>query len=222
MNTPQPTTRPVPSRLAQRTFARPEGMAGRLGGWIMSRNSAAQEEILDLLDVSPGGRILEVGHGPGVLLRLLTDRTGASQVVGVDPSPVMRRMAVRRCADAVLAGRVEVRPGSATATGLPDSTFDRIVSVNNVPFWDDIPAGFGELRRVACPEATVVVAFHSAAGPSRRARRIGLPDDAATRLQAMMAGVFGDVTRHDLIHLVAFVAHNAAPPPVDRCDEHRT
>lgn len=178
----------------------------------MSRNGAAQHEILDLLDAHPGERILEIGHGPGVLLRLLTDRTGARQVVGVDPSPVMRRMALRRCADAVAAGRVEVCPGSATATGLPDSTFDRVVSVNNAPFWDDIPAGFAELSRVARPDATVVVAFHSASGPSRRARRIGLPEDAAERLQAMMTGVFGDVTRHDLNHLVAFVTppHRAA------------
>ncbi|MFU8854212.1 class I SAM-dependent methyltransferase [Micromonospora sp. SL1-18] len=89
---------------------------------------------------------------------------------------------------------------------MADESFDHVVSVNNVVFWDDIPAGFAELRRALRPGGTAVVAFHSGAGRSRRARRIGLTEDAAVRLQADMGAVFGPVTRHDLTHLVAFSA----------------
>ena len=203
------TTRqtPRPSRLALRAFALPRGLLGRLGGQVMARgNEAAQREVLGLLDVRPGERVLEVGYGPGVLLRLLAEETPAGAVVGVDPSPVMRRMASRRCAAAVASGRVDPRSGSATDTGVGDGSFDHVVSVNNVPFWGDIPAGFAELHRVLRPGGTAVVAFHSGAGGSRRARRIGLPEEAAVRLRAAMAAVFGDAGRRDLTHLVAFRA----------------
>ncbi|MCW3844719.1 class I SAM-dependent methyltransferase [Micromonospora yasonensis] len=135
---------------------------------------------------------------------------GAAQVVGVDPSPVMRRMAVRRCAGAVAAGRVDVRSGRATDTGAPGGSFDHVVSVNNVLFWGDIAGGIAELHRVLRDGGRAVVAFHSGTGPSRRARRVGLPEDVAVRLHVAMAAVFGDATRHDLTHLVAFSAVRGA------------
>jgi SAM-dependent methyltransferase len=114
-------------------------------------------------------------------------------------------MAARRCAAELAAGRVETRLGSATATGMASGSFDHVISVNNVTFWGDVPAGFTELRRVLRPGGTAVVAFHSRNAPSRRARRIDLPEDEAVWLEAAMARIFGLVQRHELPHIVAFV-----------------
>jgi hypothetical protein len=47
-------------------FALPSGVRGRLAGWIMLLTNK-QEEVLTLLDVRPGDRVLEVGYGPGGL-----------------------------------------------------------------------------------------------------------------------------------------------------------
>ncbi|HEX8005629.1 MAG TPA: class I SAM-dependent methyltransferase, partial [Trebonia sp.] len=143
---------PQVSRLALRGFALPQGTLGRLGGLIMARgNQAANGEITGLLDIRAGDQVLEVGYGPGVLLRQLAEHTLAARVTGVDPSPVMRDMARRRCAAAIAVGRADPRLGTATRTGLPGAAFDHVVSVNNVLFWGDIPAGFAELRRVLRP-----------------------------------------------------------------------
>ena len=169
-------------------------------------NQAANSEITGLLDIRSGDQVLEVGYGPGVLLRRLAEHTPAARVTGVDPSPVMRDMARRRCTAAIAAGRADPRLGTATRTGLPGAAFDHVVSVNNVLFWGDIPAGFAELRRVLRTGSSVVVAFHSRTAPSRHERRIGLPEDAAARIQAAMRDTFGAATRHELRHLTAFTA----------------
>lgn len=195
------------SRLTLDCFARPRGTLGRLGGTLMaSRNRAACAEIADLADVRPGHDVLEVGYGPGELMRRLAVTVPDAVITGVDPSPVMRDMARRRCAAEITAGRVDPRLGAATATGLPDAAADRVISLNNVPFWGDIPAGLAELRRVLRPGGLLVVAFHSRTAPSRHIRRLGLPEDAARQLQSAVSDAFGDAARHDLVHLTAFTA----------------
>ncbi|WP_395111487.1 hypothetical protein [Actinomadura sp. SCN-SB] len=62
-------------------FAMPRGLAGRLAGRLMLWMNA-QRDLLGLLDVRAGERVLEVGYGPGGLIRLL-QRTPAALVCGV-------------------------------------------------------------------------------------------------------------------------------------------
>lgn len=201
---PRPPISGLARSFAWRAFALPQGVLGRAGGWIMSRDKgAAQQEIIPLLGVRPGDRVLELGYGPGELLRLLAGGPAAS-VIGVDPSPLMRARARRRCASLVASGRVRPDLGSAADTRLPDEAVDRVVSVNNVLFWGDIPAGLAELRRVLRPGGTLVVAFHSRQAPSRLTRRLALPEATATQIETAMRAVFGAVVRHELVHLTAF------------------
>lgn len=215
METSQPSLPPSPeaprvSGLALRGFALPRGIPGRLGGFIMARGGqAAAGEITGLLDIRAGDQILEVGYGPGVLLRQLAGHTRVGRVTGVDPSPVMRDMARRRCKAAIAAGRADPLLGTAARTGLPGAAFDHVVSVNNVLFWDSIPAGLAELRRVLRPAGSVAIAFHSRTSPSRHERRIGLSEHDAARIHAAMRDTFGTTARHDLRHLTVFTAGSA-------------
>lgn len=59
-------------KLLMRTFGRRKGVLGRLGGVIMARvNRDAAAQVIELLDVRPDDRVLEVGFGPGVAIQLL-------------------------------------------------------------------------------------------------------------------------------------------------------
>src|ERR687894_689821 len=87
---PSWTTGTAPNRFA----ARPAGRLGTFGGQLMGLlNRAQQHEIARLLGPLTDKDVLEVGHGPGVLLGLL-GRT-ARHVSGVDQSVEMRRLAIR-------------------------------------------------------------------------------------------------------------------------------
>src|SRR6476661_6289422 len=124
-------------------FAQPRGLAGRLAGRIMLWTNK-HDELLAVLDVQPGDDVLEVGYGPGGLIRMLGQRTGAAGIRGVDPSHEMRDQASRLNRDAVRAGRVRLDVGTADRTGLPDASVDRVVSVRNVALWPDLEAGVAE------------------------------------------------------------------------------
>jgi len=186
-------------------FALPRGIRGRLAGWFMSRGNH-QDGVVDLVDVRPGDRVLEVGYGPGQLIRLLATRTEAAAVIGVDPSPEMRAAATRRNGASIAAGRVSLSVGTADRTGLPDGSVDRVVSVNNVAIWPDLEAGLREFRRVLVPGGKAVVAWHGGTDPNVIATRLRLSTDKQARLERALADVFAEVNRHQLSQLDGYVA----------------
>jgi SAM-dependent methyltransferase len=185
----------------------PAGMLGRIGGHLMrALNRAQQQEVLALLGPLDGRDVLEVGHGPGVLLGLLV-RGGAAHVVGVDPSTEMRRQAIRAHAAEIADGRLEIRPGDAGATGLPDAAVDLVVSVNNVAIWPDLDAGIAELRRVLRPSGRLVVSWHGGEQPARAARRLLLPDETLQRIEDALRPRFSEVRRTQTRRCTVFDAH---------------
>jgi SAM-dependent methyltransferase len=183
------------SGTAPNSFAAlPAGRLGTFGGQLMRLgNRAQQHEIVRLLGPLAGVDVLEVGHGPGVLLGLLA-RT-ARHVTGVDPSREMRRLAVRANAGAIAAGRLEVRAGDAGATGLPDAAVDLVVGVNNVAIWPDLDGGVAELRRVLRPDGRLVLSWHGGERPARMTRGLVLSEDRLRRIEAALRTRFPDVRR---------------------------
>ena len=164
-----------------------------------------QEELLDLIHAQAGDRILEVGYGPGGLIRLL-QQSRAGRICGVDPSPQMRDLASRGHRTDIVAGRIELRLGTAGQTGYADATFDRVVSVNNVALWPDLVAGLRELHRVTRPGGHILIAWHGGTRPSRIARRMTLPEAKLARIQHGLDALCPDVTCHELTTLTVFDA----------------
>jgi SAM-dependent methyltransferase len=200
-------------------FALPRGWWGRLAGWLMLWTNR-QSGLRELLDVRSGERVLEVGYGPGGLIRLLT-RTGAAQICGVDPSPQMRDLAVRRLRKHADGGRVDLRVGTAEQTGFPAASFDRVVSVNSVALWPDLRAGLRELHRVTRRGGRVVIAWHGGTRSRGLGRRLALPQRQLVVLEASLAQVFTDVARHDLPTLTVFTGVNTEPEPPVRRERHQ-
>lgn len=188
---PWSTDKPVRS-----TFALPNGRTGRLAGRLMLLLNR-QRDVLDLLDVQPGSDVLEVGYGPGGLIRLLR-QTPARRIRGVDPAPEMRDLARRRNPGA------DLRLGTAEQTGFPDAEFDRVVSVNTVAIWPDLEAGLRELHRVTRQGGRVLIAWHGGRRPSRIARSLALPADKLGRIEQELSGLFAGTARHELDQLTAF------------------
>jgi len=186
-------------------FALPRGVRGRLAGRFMLWTNR-QRDLLEILRVRPGQRVLEVGYGPGGLVRPLVERTDAAHIHGVDPSPVMREQASRANRAAIRAGRVELGLGSAQGTGLADHSVDHVISVNNVAIWPDLHAGLRELHRVLRPGGTLVIAWHGGTSPSPIAKSLRLAEDRLRRIETAPQALFTDVTRHQLNSLDVFTA----------------
>jgi len=124
--------------------------------------AAEQIEIraayLDLLDVAPGERVLEVGCGSGAVLRDLARRVApAGRAVGVDPSPMMLQIASELASEAGLNELVDLREGDARSLPFRDGEFDVVLAVTTLSHVPDGERAVPELRRVTRPGGRVGV-----------------------------------------------------------------
>ena len=174
----------------RRQFGRPTGILGWLIGHLMAlKNRERSEWVHELLDPRPADRILEIGYGSGADVRRLSARV--AQVTGLDHSEAMHRQASRRNREAIRAGRVDLRLGSATAVfPFADASFDRVYAINVAQFWRDTPLTLAEIRRVLKPGGRVVLAVQprSKGATAVTSRETGAQLEAALRA-AGFAGV---------------------------------
>jgi ubiquinone/menaquinone biosynthesis C-methylase UbiE len=146
------------NRILLRMFGRPEGLLGRIGGLILARfNRDFAQEVITLLDVRAAERVLEVGFGPGVGIKLLAGFTG--KVAGIDPSKEMVEQASARNAAAIRTGAVDLRRGSVESMPFEDRSFDTALAINAMQVWPEAPVGLREICRVLTGGGRVALGF---------------------------------------------------------------
>jgi SAM-dependent methyltransferase len=188
---------PGPLRRLFEQFGRPSGPLGHLAGWLMARTDADDRWVVELLDVQPADRVLEVGFGPGLAVALIAERVTAGLVAGVDPSEVMVRQAARRNRAAIREGRVELRRGTASALPYPDGHFTKACALHSLRFWPSAEEGLRELRRVLVPDGLLALALRMRRPGAGRfdPSRYEFTDEQVAAVLATLGSVgFGDVT----------------------------
>lgn len=150
-----------------RQAMQPHGVVGQVFGALMEAlNAPVYRAVTDHVRPGPGEAWLDVGCGTGAMLARLGRAMGHGTLVGVDPSAVMVARARRRLRR--LPGLdVDVRRGTADATGLAADAFDGAVALHCFQFWPDPARGLGELARVLRPGGRLVLALrdHGARPP---------------------------------------------------------
>ena len=116
--------------------------------WDSTRDLRTWER--DQLGLGSGQRLLDVGCGLGEAALALADQLGGSgEVVGVDASATMLRVARERAAAAKC--RVRFSVGDALALDEPDSCFDAARSERTLQWVSDPAAAVTEMARVLRP-----------------------------------------------------------------------
>jgi ubiquinone/menaquinone biosynthesis C-methylase UbiE len=129
------------------------GPAGFIAAASMVLSGKANARLAARLSqLAANDAVADIGCGPGTAARHAA-RLGAS-VVGIDPAPVMLRLArflTRRSTHPV-----RYAEGSVEALPLPDSSVSVAWSIASVHHWADLDAGLQEARRVMKPGARLV------------------------------------------------------------------
>ena len=141
-------------------FGCPSGFWGTIIGLIMANARSNQERTrwtIAQLELRPEDRVLEIGFGPGYAVAEASRLAPNGFVAGVDHSDVMVRQAVKRNAEAVRNGKVDLKLGSASDLPSYDQPFDKIFSINSIHFWTDPISCLGELRKRLKPGGLIAI-----------------------------------------------------------------
>lgn len=118
-----------------------------------------RRKVMALFDAD-GGRVLDIGCGPGVMARCIAER--GCTFCGVDPSEAMLRICRDRFSDDP---RISFVLAEAAATGLPDDAFDAVLCMGVIDMVDDQMAALREAARVLRPGGSLIITFTNARSP---------------------------------------------------------
>src|ERR1700757_1354997 len=110
---------------------------------------------LDAAGVGPGARLLDVGCGAGLALRLAADR--GADVTGLDAAPGMLEYARRRVPGA------ELVQGEIQSLRFPDDSFDAVTGFNSFQYAADPLVALREAKRVTAPGGRILALVWSPA-----------------------------------------------------------
>lgn len=180
-----------------RQFGKPEGFVGVLAGHVMANrtsNRVRNRRTVDLMQLKPASRVLEIGCGPGLALCHCADVVTEGRIVGLDHSSVMINQARARLRRHGLSNRVELRVGRIEA-GDRCGIFDRVYSLNVIQFVSDKQAFFGAVFDCLAVGGQCLTTYQ----PRLEYDHRGAADRMARALEAAMQSVgFEDIARIDL------------------------
>ena len=112
--------------------------------------------VADLAALSLGkGKVLDVGTGPGTLVRDIARRLPGLQVYGIDLSEDMIGLARAHARREHLEERVQFASGDVAHLPYPDQSFDVVVSTISMHHWAELAQPLRELYRVLRPGGRV-------------------------------------------------------------------
>jgi ubiquinone/menaquinone biosynthesis C-methylase UbiE len=115
-----------------------------------------KDKILKM--ITNGGRVLDVGCGPGIMLKDLVVDRGA-EFHGIDISDRMIEEA-RKMADRMPAkGKVSFSVGGAEKLDFPDDYFDLVLAMGLVEYLDEPRKAIKEVARVAKPGGEIIITY---------------------------------------------------------------
>jgi ubiquinone/menaquinone biosynthesis C-methylase UbiE len=110
-------------------------------------------DLIELAELRPGERVLDVACGTGVVTRLAAEQVGHSSVVGADINPGMLEVARNASGGAA----IEWLEGSAESLPVEDATFDVVLCQMGLQFFTDREGALGEMGRVLRPGGRVLL-----------------------------------------------------------------
>ena len=161
-------------------------------------------QLLDLVAVEAGDRVLDVACGTGIVARLAAARAGpGGAVAGADLNQGMLEVAAAAATD--LPTGIEWHRADAAALPLPDGAFDVVCCQQGLQYCTDRSRALREAWRVLAPGGRVAVAVWRPIdhNPVFAAFARALRRHAGTEAAALMQAPFAGPGRGELHRLLA-------------------
>lgn len=118
--------------------------------------------VMHILASLPGGDLLDVGSGPGMMLRELTNtRHDDFRITAIDLSPEMAKLAAK-----ALGGEPRAVVGRVEAMPFPDASFDVVLALGVLEY-TEITDALTEISRITRPGGLVLASMLNPTSPYR-------------------------------------------------------
>jgi ubiquinone/menaquinone biosynthesis C-methylase UbiE len=104
-----------------------------------------------------GGRIIDVGCGSGATAIVLAQEFPQSEIVGIDLSEPLLRLATQAAQAAGLADRVRFETGDAERIPYEDDSFDVVLNLNMVHIVQHPIQMLNEIERILVPDGSLFI-----------------------------------------------------------------
>ncbi|GAB3397007.1 class I SAM-dependent methyltransferase [Humibacter soli] len=126
---------------------------------LFSRNPSSARAVIELAELQPDDRVLEVGCGAGGAVDLAAQRIGADRIAAVDPSSTFVTMVRKRVPGA------DVRVAAAENLPFDDDSFTVIYSIASMHHWDNRTQGLAAIARKLAPGGRLLIAEQTLTEP---------------------------------------------------------
>lgn len=135
---------------------------------------------LDLLDIQPDYRVLEIGCGHGIAVSAIGDRLAQGRVTAIDRSFEMVELARQRNRGGLKTGKVRIEAVSLDRADFGAERFDRVFAINVGLFEQQADRGLDIIRAALAPDGRLFVFFQ----PPNSAKTRELADRTIGNLEA--------------------------------------
>lgn len=137
---------------------KPQGEEGiKTGEWMNKGNLRVNQDTLKVLNASGEENILEIGMGNGFFVKNILEGHPQIKYTGCDFSDVMIKEAEKINAEWITKGQATFITADIASLPCPNATFDKIVTINTIYFWDNEQKVLNELKRVLKPNGKLII-----------------------------------------------------------------
>ncbi len=149
-------------KILSEQLRKPEGEFGlQISAQMNLHNAILNRWSFKLLAPEPNDKLLEIGMANGFFIRELMEMADGLHYTGIDHSPLMLQKASELNADSIEDKKVKLVLAAAKHLPFNDNSFDKILCVNAIYFWDTPADELAELYRVLTPGGKMVMSFCS-------------------------------------------------------------
>jgi SAM-dependent methyltransferase len=130
-------------------FKKPRGLFGNFYSKLMEKgNSRNYVVLINELNIQPNDKILEIGYGPGIGIRLILEKCNSCLIHGIDFSKLMYRKASELNRKSIHDKKVELFLADFLSVSFESNYYDKIFCLNVIYFWDNLLVPFQTIKSV--------------------------------------------------------------------------
>jgi ubiquinone/menaquinone biosynthesis C-methylase UbiE len=154
----------IPKKFLAAQLRQPSGLFGKIvmGDFLNQHNEKMNNFAVEMLDLQPTDRVLDIGFGGGVTIEKMLTTIDAGKIYGVDFSQEMVEKAKQKFKSAIELDKVSIEFADVRALPFEENTFDKVCTVNTIYFWNEPLASLQEIKRVMKDGGRLVVGIRSA------------------------------------------------------------